>query len=460
MVHEFSHGLWQYAEQEAKAGRTGLRDKLHQIAKSAPDAVKDAVGRNYYDQNPNVILEECFTHEMARRSEQNKAFVEAISTVRGKYWYKKVWRAIKDTWAGFSRKMGFGNANVKKLDKMTAHEAAEWILGQMAKGKRFGDVRPGPSEPDGGGETRKSISGIYTGSKANYNKPSLLAIGTGEGSQVYGWGLYGSSVKGVGEGYARQSRDLDAAAGEAIYKIEGKTLDRKDDVIDLAISYLSSEKMDSRKAIENIDKNIDSYNKELQTVKDKLSWDKNNFSLQIEADSIPKRIAHLEKVRSFLKENGEKIEKENPSENLYEQTFFTNREPGDESHLLKWYQHSGNIKEQLRWIREQASKEGFLDKQDRYGNTISQFLNTAEKTLIGRKGEDIYNALEGVLGSPKAASEFLARAGIDGVKYPVDSYGGKPVKNGDEVGWNYVSFRDDNIRVDRKWVNGVEQAIK
>lgn len=40
-----------------------------------------------------------------------------------------------------------------------------------------------------------------------------------------------------------------------------------------------------------------------------------------------------------------------------------------------------------------------------------------------------------------------------GVKYPVDSYG-KPIKDGDEVGWNYVSFRDDNIRVDHKWVDG------
>ena len=58
------------------------------------------------------------------------------------------------------------------------------------------------------------------------------------------------------------------------------------------------------------------------------------------------------------------------------------------------------------------------------------------------------------MGSPRAASEFLARAGIDGVKYPVDSYGGKGVKDGDKAGWNYVSFRDDNIRVDHKWTDG------
>ena len=155
VVHEYSHGLWQYAEQEAKAGRTGLLDKLHQIAKSAPEGVKEAVGRNYADSNPNVILEECFTHEMARRSEQNQEFAKAISTARGKKWYQRAWGAIKETYAGLSRKMGWDKAEVGKLEKMDAHEAAEWILGEMAKGKRFGDLRPETPENDGGGDGKK-----------------------------------------------------------------------------------------------------------------------------------------------------------------------------------------------------------------------------------------------------------------------------------------------------------------
>ena len=70
------------------------------------------------------------------------------------------------------------------------------------------------------------------------------------------------------------------------------------------------------------------------------------------------------------------------------------------------------------------------------------------------KGKTLYKEISRDLGSPKAASEFLARADIDGIKYPVDSYGGKAVKDGDKAGWNYVSFRDDNIRVDHKWRDG------
>ena len=60
---------------------------------------------------------------------------------------------------------------------------------------------------------RYSISGIYTGTAADYanrsrqggvdDGPSVKKIGTGEGAQVYGWGLYGSTERGVAEGYAQ-----------------------------------------------------------------------------------------------------------------------------------------------------------------------------------------------------------------------------------------------------------------
>ena len=98
-------------------------------------------------------------------------------------------------------------------------------------------------------------------------------------------------------------------------------------------------------------------------------------------------------------------------------------------------------------------------------NNINDFI----KRKRGRaKGNEVYTAIAGALNmepsnngsKEQAASDFLARADIDGIKYPVDSYGGKTVKDGNEVGWNYVSFRDDNIRVNRKFVDGVEVPVK
>jgi hypothetical protein len=168
VVHEYAHGLWQFAEQEAKEGRTTLRDKFHKIAKSAPTAVKKAVGEAYKLQGPSVIMEECFTHELARKSEQNQEFAKAIKTASGKSWYNRAWRTIKDTWGGIARKMGYGKADIDKMEKMNAHESAEYILKQMAQGKHFGDIDP---TPDGGGKVRlpngkeidKSLESLYKG---------------------------------------------------------------------------------------------------------------------------------------------------------------------------------------------------------------------------------------------------------------------------------------------------------
>ena len=46
--------------------------------------------------------------------------------------------------------------------------------------------------------------------------------------------------------------------------------------------------------------------------------------------------------------------------------------------------------------------------------------------------------------------------GIDGVKYPVGTMHGMP-KGGEGLRFNYVSFRDDNVRVDHKWTDGQQR---
>ena len=70
-----------------------------------------------------------------------------------------------------------------------------------------------------GGAAKLSVGGIFTGSAADYanrsrqggrdDGPSLLKIGSGEGTQVYGWGLYGSAVRGGGERMPVRRRRLE-----------------------------------------------------------------------------------------------------------------------------------------------------------------------------------------------------------------------------------------------------------
>lgn len=285
------------------------------------------------------------------------------------------------------------------------------------------------------GEVDFYTPGLYTGSAADYERPSLHAVGTGEGNQVYGWGLYASDRRGVAEGYAKTlARDKRISQDENTFQAVKKVLGNNV----------------SEDALQSIYEAITGFN-DWKEVKDWLNRD-----AEYDEEVGPLSLAAFRRNESALKKVHDEFA---AKEHLYEQTWFTDRAPGDESHLLKWYEPVSE--EQKAWIEEQAKKEGFVVgysiRGEKYiaGPNVGG-LATSESGIIPeywQTGEDAYRAIGRLLGSPKAASEFLARAGIDGVKYPVDSYG-KAVKDGDEAGWNYVSFRDDNIRVDHKWTDG------
>ena len=285
-------------------------------------------------------------------------------------------------------------------------------------------------------QTRFSIGGVYTGSAADYEKPSLHYVGSGEGSQVYGWGLYGSTVRGVAESYAKKG----TYSQDPIHPtLDGKTEDEW------------AEKSPERLALQWLFRYGD-----LETVKSEVidSWENPTPDVQAAFD--------------LLLNESNRFATDEKKQHLYEQTFFTDRAPGDESHLLKWYEPVSE--EQAEWIFVSmipGNKNAFNSVIARYVTDWRTRLEKAEADPDSRAnlelnrdrwitGQQLYGMISEELGSPQAASEFLARAGIDGVKYPVDSYA-KTVKDGDKVGWNYVSFRDDNIRVDHKWVDGEQR---
>ena len=271
------------------------------------------------------------------------------------------------------------------------------------------------------GEVDFYTPGLYTGSAADYERPSLHYVGTGEGNQVYGWGLYASTGRGVAESYARADRDRKRGRRTTLKSdvlFDGKPARDDADILEKHLGVIAQ--IEDYGSVDAVIKNYEFF------------------------DSHGKLRDGERKDYEWLKANRDRIsvrEVSDVPQHIYEQTWFTDRAPDDESHLLKWYEMDnlkpGNLlHEQLKWIRRQAKAEGVKLPRD-----------------LGSYGMDVYETVANALGSPKAASEFLARAGIDGVKYPVDSYG-KAVKDGDEAGWNYVSFRDDNIRVDHKWTDG------
>ena len=321
-----------------------------------------------------------------------------------------------------------GNPGHKASPGVKTTSSTPYIVSQEGGGKQEG--------------LKYSIGGIFTGSAADYanrsreggkdDGPSLLKIGTGEGSQVYGWGLYGSKVRGVAEKYARQ--DKGERDKEVLYNGAPLGENATSDLHTIASSlrYVAQHSREFSGVESYMEAKISMYEGKGELYKPFV--DSNRRALEV------------------YKADRDAWEVVNPTENIYEQTFFTNRAPGDESHLLKWYEPVSEENKQR--ILEQARKEG-LDTaiiEKRWRRIIHR--DTGRDLGAYDSGEDVYDAVTETLGSPKAASEFLYRAGIDGVKYPVDSYGGKTIKDGDTAGWNYVSFSDENIRVDHKWTDG------
>ena len=279
-------------------------------------------------------------------------------------------------------------------------------------------------------EAELSVGPLYTGAGVAYERPSLVAVNSGEGAQVYGWGLYASDQPGVARSYAEDRRHEAGASGNVAY-VNGRNLTKmieQEDFSDIwdygdfddAIEAIGDSAVAERIGNDFIDAlqlSQGDYKKDAQ------SWAKlvsEEYGDGPEADYAQ---ALAESVR-----NGAQAA-------IHEQTWWTHRPEGDESHLISWFWNL--TKKQKDWIRAQAKKEGIAFDEDELGST----------------GESVYKTLSDVLGSPRAASEFLYRAGIDGVKYPVNaSHGGTG-----EDGWNYVAFSDEHLRVDRRRVwNGLD----
>ena len=97
-------------------------------------------------------------------------------------------------------------------------------------------------------------------------------------------------------------------------------------------------------------------------------------------------------------------------------------------------------KEQKRMIQEQAEKEGISFSF--YGDVVSpkEYFEKAGRDL---EGFQLYKSLTDALGSDKAASLFLNRAGFNGIEYEAGRHSAN--KKGNEM--NFVVFDENAVRI-------------
>lgn len=242
----------------------------------------------------------------------------------------------------------------------------------------------------------------YHGSPHTFDEFSLSGVGTGEGAQAYGWGLYFASRKSVAEYYkdsvskwqVKTEKGL-IAAGELVESI----LDGLEIIPNLESSYRATANKYLTEIIEG------------------------RLTAREAADRIRK--SSYARMYAGLPEAIEALNPTIKAGNLYEVEIPEDHE------LMDW---DKPILEQHESIVAFAKK--FLDLWDNGSPSRQAYI----RDKLSGTGEWLYAKVAAELGSKKDASNALLEAGIPGLRY-LDGVS----RGADEGSYNYVIWDDSRI---------------
>lgn len=255
----------------------------------------------------------------------------------------------------------------------------------------------------------------FHGSPHNFDKFDLAKIGTGEGAQAYGHGLYFAENESVAKAYR------DALASDTLKGPAGDVVDR-----------FNFEHMNVRTAF---DRNRDNIDATIQRAGELLQ--------KARTDDMREMLARdIEKLQKIKNNGGLKT---NPG-NMYEVQI-----KADSDEFLDW---DKSFKEQPRAVHELAraelKKQGYLRENDNGPRQLDAAMrawrmdhggmsDTPLQALIFGKG----NVADG---TPAGVADKLKEAGLPGIKY-LDQ-GSRGVGKGTR---NYVVFNPDIVQILRKY---------
>lgn len=284
----------------------------------------------------------------------------------------------------------------------------------------------------------------WHGSPHDFDKFDLGAIGTGEGNQVHGWGLYFAKKKSVSRNYQKELAKRLGTTDPKLFKVEipdQKTMldedkyfkEQNKDVIDKIVTATNSLDIDKRKALLEYYKEHQSYttNREYEKILGKIQEIKRGQEYL--ADAL---LNNVHKIK-------EKIARETAAEYGYN---FDELKADSTLEMAK--KLFGEMNEKLSVLEKEKETEWAKEKtrQDKILENIGNTFIKAPYT-----GRDVYLALSKAFGGDKGASEFLNSIGVNGITY--DGY---------TDGRCYVVFDDKAIKVIEKYnqsVNGMTEIM-
>lgn len=289
-------------------------------------------------------------------------------------------------------------------------------------------------------KTKMYFQSAYHGSPHKFDEFSLDAIGTGEGNQAHGWGLYFAGNKDVSEKYRKTLSNDDYSNEKYFYHGEEITDRNKKAILSTIVEN------GKYKVISTREKNIEKYKYSQEEYKQKneeLDWIKSLDENKIEKKTdkgqlfevdIPEDDVLLDEDKTFaeqpkkVQEGINKIfEEEKPSIII--------------SDKIKWFDSM------LDKLEQEAIQDGGYTTQANYSRDLFESKISNLETLLSKlnnysnlKGEDIYGILSTVFEDDRDASIKLNEYGIKGIKY-----------NGHQDGECYVIFDDKAVQVLKKY---------
>ena len=332
---------------------------------------------------------------------------------------KSIFPRVNTTW--YSNAINNGDllyVNTKKINQLTVNNVQS--SGQMSVSwSNIINSIPNENDLD---KLRKKYNYQYYqsawhGSPHDFDTFDLGAIGTGEGNQAHGWGLYFAKNREVAQAY-KDVLGIDSVeiiSGDTKYRLNDdiewydnktKSIIDAENPLSMALTTLSEEG-ESTKAIKNLT--------------DFIKSKKDNKS-----DYVVAQVKRAEQAIQILKDNHFDTHQWN--------TMFEVDIPENE-YLLN---EQENIEKQSPIVKKAVSK-------------ISNELNSSVLNNSNLSGKEFYKLLSKELGGDRLASKYLNEHGIKGITY-----------EGVEDGRCYVVFDEKAIKVIKKYnqsVNGMTEIM-
>ena len=285
----------------------------------------------------------------------------------------------------------------------------------------------------------------WHGSPHDFDTFDLGAIGTGEGNQAHGWGLYFAKKKSVSKNYQKVLSKRLGTTSPKLFKVEipdEKTMldedkyfkEQNKDVVNRIVSAVNDLDIDKRKSLLSYYKEHPAYpvNKEYEKILGKIQ--SINQDREYITDALVNNVSKIK----------EKIAREAAAEYGYN---FDELKADNTFEMAK--KLIGEINEKLSALEKEKEVEGAKEKikEDKILESIGDTFTKTPYT-----GRDVYVVLSKAFGGDKGASEFLNSTGVKGITY--DGY---------TDGRCYVVFDDKAIKVIEKYnqsINGRTEIMK